>query len=114
MPALSPVVVQRIVSVFHERVRGRVRSVEVETFVASIGPPDAHGFPAHRVVFMPHGGHGGIVDGLLVNDTFFSDRGDDDMFCSEMFAALTGVWPYEVAERPVDLRCDMGPVLGDD
>jgi len=39
------------------------------------------------------------LDGLCINGTWFEDLHGDDVFCSEMFAALTGKYPYEVREE---------------
>lgn len=60
----------------------------------------------HRVVFNSLSAKtrdGEWIDTIIVNGTIFSDKGRDDTFCSELFHALTGKYPYEVMEstRPV-------------
>ncbi len=59
--------------------------------------PGAGATFGHCVVYHPGATRDGL-DGLDINGTWFEDRHTDDMFCSEMFATLTGLYPYEVRE----------------
>lgn len=57
---------------------------------------------AHRVVFNSMGCRlpcGTWCDSIVVNGTIWQDLSPDDTFCSELFAELTGKYPYEWCEE---------------
>lgn len=72
----------------------RFDEIEVERLEAVIKLSPASDVE-HRIVYTPLVAKDGQVDGLSINGTYFQDLHSEDYFCSEMFAALTGMYPYE-------------------
>ncbi len=70
----------------------------VEVEYLSVEWPSSRGVAYwHQVTYHPNATVDGL-DGLDINGMWFEDRHADDMFCSEMFQALTGLYPYEFRE----------------
>ena len=65
--------------------------------IEALVPHECENIESHRVVFHTCATREGY-DGLSFNGTWFQDKSEDDLFCSEMFAELTGKYPYEVRE----------------
>ncbi len=62
------------------------------------GSPDPDG--EHRIVFnaLTAKVDNTWVDVLVLNGTVFQDKDEEDTFCTDLFVALTGVYPHTLIE----------------